>query len=107
MMIMLVVGVCCCCALSSGGILALYYMHDGFGDWVDENILGKDGDDEGEDEDSPTTCDGTDANYNNPNYYDVTHCTGKSVKGRCYKGMHPYNKDKCCENPWSTACESI
>ena len=46
MMIMLVMGVCCCCALSSGGIVALYFMHDGFKEWVDENILKKDGDDE-------------------------------------------------------------
>ena len=45
MMIMLVMGVCCCCVLSSGGILALYFMHDGFKEWVDENILKKDGDD--------------------------------------------------------------
>ena len=46
MMIMLVVGLCLCCVCCSGGILALYFMHDGFGDWVDENLLGKDPDDE-------------------------------------------------------------
>ena len=48
MMMMSLAAVCCCCFLSCGGILALYFMHDGFKEWIDDNLLNK-----GDDDDTP------------------------------------------------------